>query len=213
MAIIAALITASVALLVPFITFYLNKAPTITNGARAVHIDVPVTISPSTRLLVVIPLAFVFCVPIGVLAFCIAVVGNIIFAPSPNIFLFSLDAGLCSSAVFAMSLIFHAGLNEPRQWWNKLKWYQLMMTAFFSALAYVMALIGNTIWAMAHSMDPMDVHIFSDGIDAAILGGIVAWIAAYGTVMIEELRDHQLMKETCPPESPQAQVVGNFPLA
>lgn len=61
------------------------------------------------------------------------------------------------------------------------------MIAFFSALGYVMALISNTIWALAHSLNPMDAHVFYDSIDTAIMSGMVVWGAAYGTVKIEEI--------------------------
>lgn len=209
MAIIAALITASVALLVPFITFYLNKAPTVANGTKSAQIDVPVTISPNGRLLILIPLALVFCVPVGFVAFCVAVVGNIFFTAASEVFLFSLDAGLCSAAILAMSLVFHAGLNEPRKWWSKLKWYQLMVLVFFSALGYVTALISNTIWALAHGTNPIEVHVFYDSIDAAALSGIVAWGAAYATVKIEELRDPQSKNETARHETTPVQSIGS----
>jgi hypothetical protein len=189
MAIFAALITASVAILVPFITFYLNRAPAVVGVGPATHLDVPITISPSAKLLIVIPIALVFSVPVGFLSFCVAVVANLFFAPTDNIFLFSLDAGLCSAAIFAMSLIWHAGFNEPRKWWDGLKWYQPMMVSFFGALGFIIALFGNTIWAFAMGINPMDVWVFHDSADAAIGCAVVSWLAAYGVVKVEELRE------------------------
>lgn len=205
MAIVAALITASVALLVPFVTFYLNKSPSVARAGQSATIDIPVTISRSVKLLLVVPIAIVFSLPVGFLAFCVAVVGNMALAPTENIFLFSLDAGLCSAAIFALSLVFHAGLNEPLQWLVALRWYQPMMVAFFGALGFLIALIGNTIWALALGINPLQVHVFHDSADAAVCGAVVAWLAAYGTLKIEELRapentaSHDAMKVTAAP--------------
>lgn len=154
MIIIAALLSATVALTVPFISFYLNKAPVVVPNGQATHLNVPVSISWNAKFLMVLTMALVFMVPVGFLSFCVAVVGNLFIGPGDHIFLLSLDAGLSCAAVFASSLLWHAGFNEPLKYWTALKWYPPMMVAFFSSLGFLMALIGNTIWAMAMGHNP-----------------------------------------------------------
>jgi hypothetical protein len=190
MAILAALITASVALTVPFITFYLNKAPPVVPNGQATHGNVPISISWSARFLIVIVMALVFWVPVGFIAFCVAVVANMVLGPvgQNDLFLISLDAGLTSGTVFSLSLIWHAALNEPVKLWVSMKWYQVMMVAFFSALGFMLAFLGNAIWAVAHGLSLGQVSIFHDSADAAIGSGVLAWLAGFATLKIEELR-------------------------
>ena len=115
MAIIAALITASVALLVPFITFYLNRSTGIQTGPPGARVDVALSVSPSVRLVLVTVVAIFLMLPVGLLAFCVAIVVNLFLAPDASyIFLFSLDAGLTAGIIFALSLIWHGGFIEPR---------------------------------------------------------------------------------------------------
>jgi hypothetical protein len=191
MAIIAALITASVTLLVPFIVFYLNRAGTqqSSGAGSGTVVQMPITISPGAKFFFVLPLAVVFSVPVGFLAFCVTVVINIFAAPSDqSIFLFSLDAGFCAGGMFGLSLLWHAGVDEPRKWWGRYQWYQAMMAGFFGSLGFTVALVGNAIWSWAHGIDPAANHVFHDSFDAAIASAVVSWLAGYATVKIEELR-------------------------
>lgn len=191
MAIIAALITASVALLVPFITLYLNRTYAVPNpAANGVETTVPITISASTRLLIVLVMGATFMVPVGFLAFCVVVVLNLFFAPpNQDVLLWSLDAGLNAGAAFALSLVWHAGLNEPRKWWRLFTWYPAVACAFFGSLGFVSALVGNLVFAWA--VGNPEPQALQDSMDAAVASGVVALLAGYASVKVEELREGQ----------------------
>ena len=188
MVIIAALITASVALLVPFITFYLNRSTGIQTGPPGARVDVALSVSPSVRLVVVSIVAVFLMLPVGFLAFCVAVVVNTFSAPSDQeIFLFSLDAGLTAGVIFALSLVWHGGFIEPRTWWTRLRWYPALIICFFASLGFVGALASNTIWGLAAGA-PLE-HLVHDTVDAGVASAIVSGLAAFGAVKIEELRE------------------------
>jgi hypothetical protein len=189
MAIIAAFITASVALLVPFITFYLNRSSGLPAAGQAGG-RIDVTVTPSVRLVIVMFVAVFLALPVGFLTFCVAVVGNLFLAPEDfPVFLFSLDAGLTGGAIFAISLIWHGGFNEPRAWWTHLRWYPAVVTVFFASLGFVGAFASNTIFALAVGLPLENAHLLHDTFDAAVASAVVAPLAAFGTVKIEELRE------------------------
>lgn len=189
MPIIAAFITGSIALLVPFITFYLNRSA----GPSAVQIGpigTALTVSPTIRLLVVVPAAFVLAVPAGFSAFGAAIAFNLFTMPdAQELTLFSLDGGLTGGAIFGLSSILYAGFTEPVLWWVRLPWFKLAHAVFFATLGFLVALVGNSIWAMAHGLELEDVHVIFDSLDAGLTSGLLASIAAFACVKVEELRN------------------------
>jgi hypothetical protein len=187
MPIIAALITASVALLVPFISFYLNRSA-VPPGS-SVGSAQPLTVSQHVRLLVVIPAGLVLSVPAGLSAFGAAVIFNALTMPGgQDLFLLSLDAGLTTGAVFILAFALHAGFEEPSHWWSDLPFYPIALFGFFSTFGFMVSLVSNSIWAMALGIQLDSYSILFDCLDASLCSGTIACLTAFICAKIEELR-------------------------
>jgi hypothetical protein len=176
-------ITVAAMLLVPFLTFYPRA------GGIRPRRGQGVSVSPTAKVVVVSVMALVFAVPVGLMAYCVILVFNLLFALGPvSVWLYSLDGGLSAGAMFALSLILHADFHEPRQWWDAIKWYPIVVVTFFGSLGFISALVGNVIWAIALGVDFTDYSVVHDTLDAGVSSAVAGWAAAYISVEIERLR-------------------------